>query len=446
MQDANNNQTARDIVELFKAGSSTSENYVRDCTAWIEKTDAQIHAWQHIDAEKAIETAKLRDDYRRAGKPTGSLLGVPVAVKDIFDTADMPTDYGSKAYNGNQPTQHCAVVEKLHEAGAVVMGKTVTTEFAFMHPSNTRNPINLEHTPGGSSSGSAAAVAAGHVPLAIGSQTNGSTIRPASYCGIYGFKPSTGIISRRGSLETSHTLDTVGLFARDLGDIALLADALAGYDHADVNSYLDTKPSMLSGYLSEPPMEPNFAFIDMPYANQYSVSVAQGMEELLQVPGLKVERIPAPQSFAVLIKAQHIIHEYEIYRALEQQRLEFSDKLSDTIQAKFEGAKAITNEQYEEALDIQQGTVDWFSQFFLEFDAVITPSALGEAPLVGDSTGDPICSTVWTLSGLPCLSLPVLQGEKDLPIGVQLVGSLREDDRLLRTARWFLSHLNSATA
>jgi len=440
MNDQIQNQTVRDIVELFKEGSSTSESYVRDCTSKIEQTDAQLHAWQYLDAEKAIGEAKSRDDYRRAGKPTGPLLGIPIGVKDIFDTADMPTDYGSEAYSGNQPAQHSAVVEKLHEAGAVVMGKTVTTEFAFMHPAVTCNPHNPQHTPGGSSSGSAAAVAAGHVPLAIGSQTNGSTIRPASFCGIYGFKPSSGIISRRGALETSATLDQVGLFARDLGDIALLADSLAGFDHS--SSYLNPKPPMLTGYLSEAPMEPNFAYIDMPYADQYSVSVSEGMEELLKVPGIKVDRLPAPQSFSVLISAHRIIHEYEIYRALEEQRLAFPDKLSDTIKGKFESAALHTTEQYEEALDIQQGTIDWFNQFFLEFDAVITPSALGEAPLVGDSTGDPICCTVWTFSGLPCLSLPLLQGENNLPIGVQLVGSLREDDRLLRTARWLLTHLN----
>ena len=439
-----NNQTVRDIVDLFKDGSSTAEAYVSGCTRLVDETDGDLKAWQHINAEQVVEDAKARDDDRRAGRPCGPLLGIPVGVKDIFDTADMPTAYGSEAYEGNQPEQHCAVVEKLIEAGAVVMGKTVSTEFAFMHPSVTRNPANTDYSPGGSSSGSAAAVAAGHVPLAIGSQTNGSTIRPASYCGIYGFKPSSGIISRRGSLETSSTLDQVGLFARDLGDIALLADSLAGYDHADSNSYLNTKPAMLAGYLSEPPVEPNFAWIDMPYSDQYSIDVTEGMEELLQVPGMKVDRLPAPQSFAVLIAAHKVIHEYEIFRALEDQRRQYPDKLSSTIQGVFAGAAEITTELYEEALDVRQGAIDWFSQFFLEFDAVITPAALGEAPVFGESTGSPICCTVWTLCGLPSLSLPLLQGEQGLPIGVQLVGSLREDDRLLRTARWLLAHLNQS--
>ncbi len=444
MDKPNNGQSVRDIVELFTDGSSTSEAYVGGCARLIEETDGDVQAWQHINTEKLLEDAKACDQNRRAGKPSGSLIGIPVGVKDIFDTADMPTTYGSEAYKENQPEQHSAVVEKLVEAGAVVMGKTVSTEFAFMHPSVTRNPINKEFSPGGSSSGSAAAVAAGHVPLAIGSQTNGSTIRPASFCGVYGFKPSEGVISRRGALETSSTLDQVGLFARDLDDIAVLADSLSGYDHADSNSYLDTKPSMLAGYLSDAPIEPNFAWIDMPYADQYSVDVAEGMEELLQVPGIKVDRLPAPQSFSVLIAAHKVIHEYEIYRALEEQRLQHADKLSSTIQGVFAGAAEITTEIYEEALEVRQGAIDWFGQFFLEFDAVITPAALGEAPKYGDSTGSPICCTIWTLCGLPCLSLPLLQGEQELPIGVQLVGSLREDDRLLRTARWLVTHLNES--
>ncbi len=444
MNKPNNGQTVRDIVELFKEGSSTSEAYVGGCAKLIEESDSELHAWQHINSEQAIEAAKVCDENRRANRPMGSLLGIPVGVKDIFDTADMPTTYGSEAYVDNQPEEHCAVVEKLIEAGAVIMGKTVTTEFAFMHPSVTRNPHNRAFTPGGSSSGSAAAVAAGHVPLAIGSQTNGSTIRPASYCGIYGFKPSEGIISRRGALETSSTLDQVGLFARDLGDIAVLADSLAGYDHSDSNSYIDAKPPMLAGYLSAAPVEPNFAWIDMPYADQYSTDVAEGMEELLQVPGIRLDRLPAPQSFSVLIAAHKVIHEYEIYRALEEQRLEHPEKLSSTIQDVFVGAAAVTTEMYEEALEVRQGAIDWFSQFFLEFDAVITPSALSEAPKLGDSTGSPICSTVWTLCGLPCLSLPLLQGEQELPIGVQLVGSRREDDRLLRTAAWLVAHLNES--
>jgi Asp-tRNA(Asn)/Glu-tRNA(Gln) amidotransferase A subunit family amidase len=322
---SNETQSVREIVELIKSGAGSSEKYTSQCSKLIEQSDTVLKAWRYLDSEQALKAARSRDDERKAGRPLGALQGIPVGVKDIFDTADMPTEYGNVAYEGNQPAQHSAVVENLIEAGAIVMGKTVTTEYAFMHPAVTCNPLNHAHTPGGSSSGSAAAVAAGHVPLAIGSQTNGSTIRPASFCGIYGYKPSSGIISRRGALETSKTLDQVGVFARDLGDIALLADTMAGYDQADGMSYLGPKPGMLDGFNSEPPVEPSFAYFDMPYSDQYSSSVSQGMEELLQVPGLNVERLPAPQSFSVLIEAHKVIHHYEIFRALEEQRTQFSD-------------------------------------------------------------------------------------------------------------------------
>ena len=205
-------QTVRNFVEKITEGSLTSAVLVGHCLDIVDKTDADIGAWAFLDKEQALAQAEVCDSIRLHGLPVGELHGIPVGIKDIFDTADMPTQRGSAIFKDRQPEADCAVVEHLKEAGAVVMGKTVTTELAFMHPSATRNPHNAAHTPGGSSSGSAAAVAAGQVPLAIGSQTNGSVIRPASFCGVYGFKPSRGIVSRRGALETSNTLDQVGFF------------------------------------------------------------------------------------------------------------------------------------------------------------------------------------------------------------------------------------------
>jgi len=219
-------------------------------------------------------------------------------------------------------------------------------------------------------------VAAGHVPLTIGSQTNGSVIRPASFCGIYGFKPSRGIISRRGVLATSNTLDQVGVFARDIGDIALLTDTLSGYDSSDTASYSEPKPQMLQGYLAEVPVEPNIAWLDMPYASKYAEDASQGFEELLSALEGRVERLPTPQSFAALIPW---------------------DQISDTIKPVLQAAKKITDEQYQEALTIKDAAEDWFREFFNDYDAILTPSALSEAPVFGDSTGDPVCCTIWTL-------------------------------------------------
>ena len=432
---------ARQWAELIKSGDTTSAVLVEQCIESIESSDHDIHAWVDFDKDLALQQSVKLDDIRKKGQPVGALHGIPVGVKDIYDTADFPTCYGSEIHTGRQPDQDCAVVEKLKEAGAVTMGKAVTTEFAFVHPSVTRNPHNLQYSPGGSSSGSAAAVAAGHVPLAIGSQTNGSVIRPASFCGVYGFKPSRGIISRRGVLETSNSLDQVGLFARDVGDIAFLADVLSGYDAEDNACYIEPKPAMFQGYQSDVPAEPAIAWLDMPYADRYAEDASEGFEELLEVLGTRVERLPVPQTFAALIPCHKIIYEYEIVRCLQNEIDNHWDQLSDTIKLTITDAKSHTDELYQEALEIKSAAEDWFQEFFNDYDAILTPSALSEAPLMG-STGDPVCCTVWTLCGLPCINLPLLHGNNELPIGVQLVGAFRQDDRLLRTTRHLLSQLN----
>ena len=252
----------------------------------------------------------------------------------------------------------------------------------------------------------------------------------------------------RGALETSATLDQVGMFARDVGDLALLADVLSGYDHLDKASYLRPRPHMLQGYLAEVPLEPNLAWIDMPYADRYTPSARAGFEELLDELGSRVERIPAPASLTKLLSCHKIIHEYEILRCLEHECGDRWDDLSDTIKPTLETAKQHSDELHQEALAMRAAADDWFRQFFYDYDAILTPSAPGEPPLMGKGTGDPVCCTIWTLCGLPCISLPLLVGEHDLPIGVQFVGALHEDDRLLRTTRYLLAtlHANGDTA
>ena len=437
--------TVRECVRLVHKGEATSEQVVTACLDAIDATEPDIGAWVSIDREQALSQARMLDESRRRGRPLGALHGIPVGIKDNFDTADFPTERGSGIYAGRQPDADCCVVEKLREAGAVILGKTVCTEFAWMHPAATRNPHNAAHSPGGSSSGSAAAVAAGQVPLAVGSQTNGSVLRPASYCGIYGFKPSTGIISRRGVFETSATLDQVGVFARDPGDTALLADVLGGYDATDAMSYLAPRPNMLPGYLADVPIEPNFVWIDLPYADRYSDAARLGCEELLQRLGGQVERIPAPASFSGLLECHKIIYDYEIVRSLESEYADHRELISATARDALEAARSRTREDYDAALAMREAAQAWFVQFFYDYDAIVTPSALGEAPPLADGTGDPVCSTIWTLCGLPCLSVPLLAGDGDLPIGVQLVAGHNEDDRLFRSTHWLLEHLNSAT-
>src|SRR5213593_2999496 len=253
--------SAGEAAQMIRDGVITSVEFVQACLARVRDVDGQIQAWAFLDPEHALAQARAADEYRMSGQPTGALHGVPVGIKDIIDTADMPTENGSVLHAGRTPSRDAAVVSLLRGAGAVIMGKTVTTEFATRTPGKTRNPHNPAHTPGGSSSGSAAAVAAGMVPLALGSQTTGSTIRPASYCGVYALKPTHGLIPRAGMFQLSRTLDHVGLFARTIEDLALLLEELAGGDERDPDSRPRARVPYRDVAGEAPPLPPMFAFV-----------------------------------------------------------------------------------------------------------------------------------------------------------------------------------------
>jgi Asp-tRNA(Asn)/Glu-tRNA(Gln) amidotransferase A subunit family amidase len=435
--------TAIEAARQIRAGVISSQDLVSACIARIAETDDDIRAWRHFDPDKASADALARDELRRHGGALGALHGIPVGVKDIIDTDDMPTELGSPIHRGRAPQANAAVVDKLLEAGAVIMGKTMTTEFAFLHPADTANPHNPAHSPGGSSSGSAAAVAAGHVPLAIGSQTNGSTIRPASFCGVFGFKPTRGMISRRGLLETSRTLDQVGVFARSLEDAASLSDVLGGYDPADCMSFLRARPSSLTGARDEPPVEPNLVWFELPFADRLSPASREGLAEVLECLGARVKKFPSPRSFAGVVHHQQVIHEYEMARALQAEVDDHWDLISESLKPALQRGLARSDDEYAQALAMIETMKDFYTEVFNEYDAIVAPSAAGEAPLKEAGTGDPIFSTLWTFSGLPALSLPLLVGETGLPVGVQLVGGLEGDDKLLRTAAWFVRHLDA---
>src|ERR687892_1261764 len=283
--------SAAEAARLIRDGAISSEQLVEACLARVGEADEQIQAWAFLDPDHALAQARAADESRLAGRPTGPLHGVPVGIKDIFDTADMPTENGSVLHAGRTPSGDATVVSKLRAAGAVIMGKTVTTEFAYFSPGKTRNPHNPEHTPGGSSSGSAAAVAATMVPLAVGSQTNGSTIRPAAYCGVVGFKPTHGLISRHRVFALSRTLDHVGLFARSIDDVALLAEQLAGYDENDPDTRPRARIPFVEVAAEEPPLLPMFAFIKTPYWERADDDTKEGFAELVQSLGDRVEEI-----------------------------------------------------------------------------------------------------------------------------------------------------------
>jgi len=317
-----------------------------------------------------------------------------------------------------------------------------------MHQSQTRNAVNGEFSAGGSSSGSAAAVAAGQIPLALGTQTGGSVIRPAAYNGIFGLKPSRGLISRRGVLQTSPTLDQLGVLGSQLGDMCLLIDAISGYDAQDPGSYLAPRPKLFEGYKSDTLVDPAFVWIDMPYADRYSESLNAGVNELCDFLSsdspATLDRIPAPQSFSALPGCHQVIYDVEILQSLENEWEQHRDLLSETAIAGLTRAESRTPDEYEEALGILSSANDWFDTFFHDYDGILTPSAPDIAPKYGSGTGDSICCVVWTLCGLPCLSMPLLVGDSGMPLGIQLVGAHDHDDRLMRTARWLLDALNNS--
>jgi len=418
---------------------------VKSCLAQIADTDASINAWAYLDLESALAQAAECDRIRKAGLGTGPLHGLPVGLKDVIDTRDMPTQRGTDIFKDRQPDKDARLVERLRESGAVIMGKTVTTELAFVHANDTRNPHNPEHSPGGSSSGSAAAVAACHVPLAVGTQTNGSVIRPASFCGTFGFKPTRGVISRAGVLKTSDSLDQVGCFGRSLEDVALLTDALAGYDQADSCSFARPRPQMRAGAQAEAPVAPDLVWFNLPFYDRLSPDAHEGMEAVLDVLGPRITRMAAADTLANLVAVQARIHEYEI---CQHQAAVFDanfEDLSRELQLIVARGRKISEAEYTDALAVKASAQTFFDELFVEFDAIIAPCATGEAPKFGSGTGDPIFCTLWTLAGLPCVSLPLLVGDNNLPIGVQLIGPIEKDDRLLRTARWLQLHLAQAT-
>jgi Asp-tRNA(Asn)/Glu-tRNA(Gln) amidotransferase A subunit family amidase len=434
--------SASEAARLIRGGTISSEQFVEACLARVREIDGQVQAWAFLDADHALAQARAADEWRLQGRPTGALHGVPVGIKDIFDTADMPTENGSVLYAGRTPSRDATVVAKVRAAGAVVMGKTVTTEFAYFSPGKTRNPHNPEHTPGGSSSGSAAAVAAEMVPLALGSQTNGSTIRPAAYCGVIGFKPTHGMISRQGILALSRTLDHVGLFARSIDDIALLAAQLVGYDEHDPDTRPRGRIPFVEVAVEEPPLPPMFAFVKTPHWERADEDTKKGFAELIEQLGEQVEEIELLPSAIDAWELHRTIMEAEMAANLEREWEKGRDRLSEQLRAQLERGRNVRAIDYQRARSriapIHEGFVELFEQ---RYDAILTPAAAGSAPEGLDSTGDPAFCTLWTLCGMPAISLPLLQSANGLPIGVQLVGPRNGDARLLRTARWLAARV-----
>lgn len=431
--------SARDAIREMDAGRLTSRTLVDALLERIAKRDADVGAFAHLDPGKVRAGADAADRSRASGEPPGSLSGVPVAVKDIIDTADYPTESGTPVFAGRQPAENAAIVQQLKAAGAIIFGKTVTTELAFFGPGKTRNPHNLLHTPGGSSSGSAAAVADFQVPLAIGTQTAGSIIRPASYCGVIGFKPTFGYVSRTGVLPQSAPLDTIGGYARTVGDIALLLDVISRFDFADRDMIPGTKPSLAAALADPVQRAPRFAFVRSPAWPLADRDAQRAYEKFAASFGALAEVVdsPLPPEFDGSLRLQQIVQFSDIAKnygpIADANPTVMSQKLKDIIA---EG-RSFSSADYAAALAERDPLYDALRPLLVNYDAILTPAAPGAALKGLESTGAPSFNALWTYLGMPCISLPILKVD-GMPLGVQAVGARGSDPHLLRMADWLM--------
>jgi aspartyl-tRNA(Asn)/glutamyl-tRNA(Gln) amidotransferase subunit A len=436
--------TAVQAQEEIARGALKAIDYAEACIARVGERDGEIKAWAHFDADHVRRQARAADAYRATGAAIGSLHGLPVGVKDIIDTAGMPTENGTVLDAGRVPGKDAAIVSRLKAAGAIVMGKTVTTELAGTAPAGTRNPHNPAHTPGGSSSGSAAAVADAMMPLAVGTQSNGSVIRPAAFCGVVGFKPTFGAVPRTGVLMQSPFLDTVGAFARTVEDAALLADALFGYDAGDPATAPRPAPRLLETAKSPAPVAPAFAFVRQPAWERADVDTAGAFAELVELLGEQCEEVELPRSFAEAGRIRRLIHLAELAKCYHRYGAAGRDRLSPQMRETLAEGEATLARDYISALDWREVLNAGLDEIFARFNVILTPAAPGVAPAGHESTGDASFCALWTLCGTPAGSLPLLTAGNGMPMGVQLVGPRGDDARLLRTARWLTEHLAEA--
>lgn len=431
--------TALEIREHLLSGQETVEEFTVKLGQFVDAADSKIQAFAHRDDRVvALQADNLQRD-RSAGHLPGPLYGVPVAVKDIIDTIDFPTEYGSPIHKGRYSVGDATVVSRLRAAGAVIFGKTVSTEFATTQPGPTCNPHNTAHTPGGSSSGSAAAVAAGMVPVALGTQTNGSVIRPASFCGVYAFKPSRGLVPRTGVLDQSPSLDEVGVFARNLEDIARVAEILSGDDGHDAASARQAPRRLFDVAMSAPPLRPKFCFVKTPWWDQVDPEAREAYEAFVAHLGDCVEQLELPDIVRSVAPWLVTINESELAFCLQKEWNHHRAQLSEPLQARIEKAMTIPVTDYLAAKDRMVHVMSAFDEYFASYDAILCPAALGTAPLGLASTGNPIMQTAWSFAGLPCVNLPLMNLSNGLPLGVQAVGAYQNDARLLRSARWLVA-------
>ena len=414
-----NKLSATEAADRIAKGELTSEALVSACLDRIREREDTVRAWRHLDEDQVLAQARAADK----SDPKGPLHGIPVGIKDIIDTHDMPTRHGSPIYIDNQPPGDAACVALIRQAGGIIMGKTVTTEFAFMTPRETRNPHNPAHTPGGSSSGSAAAVADFMVPLGYGTQTAGSVIRPGSFCGITAYKSSFGALPMAGIKPFAPNLDALGIYGRRVSDTALLRHALSG---------APAQPAVLA----EPPRIGLCQTYEWKQAEPATAKALEQATAAFRAAGAEVVEMTLPESFSRSVAAQTVVLKYEGARSYVSEYRLAPDDLSPGIRAMIEEGLAIEHAEYAEAWSLGRSCQRALGELLEDHDALLAPSAPGEAPKGLETTGDAIFNRMWTFLHASAVSLPGHIGPNGLPVGVQAIGGIGGDDKLLRVAQW----------
>ena len=425
-------ELAKKIKDAQLTSAEVCEKYIER----IDKFEKDVKAWAHFDKKVLLEKATEADDHRRSGKPVGLLHGVPIAVKDIIGTVDMPTECGTVIRKGKSYSQNAEIIDLLHASGAIVMGKTATSELAYLGPPATTNPHDKNRTPGGSSSGSAASVASFMAPASIGSQTGGSVIRPASYCGVVGYKPSYGLISRNGVLRTSYSLDQIGMFGRKVADVAMLAKVLIKKDKYDAATIHYSTENILTETKKGPIFEPKFIFYKTDHWKIIDKKSRESFEYFIKSFKKNIEIFDTPSYFKDIHKYHQIIHETDLANNFSVYFKKFKKKLSKYMQDAISNGNKYTAKEYAEAIDFMKRSYESYEEVFEDYHGVLSPSSPGVAPKGLKSTGTAEFNKVWSYLGTPCISLPLLEGENNLPLGVQLIGNKYDDHRFLGVANW----------
>jgi Asp-tRNA(Asn)/Glu-tRNA(Gln) amidotransferase A subunit family amidase len=434
---------AEELSLKIKDAQLTSVEICEKYIERINKFEKNVKAWAHFDKKLLLEKAADADEYRRSGKPTGPLHGIPVAVKDIVGTLDMPTECGTVIRKGKSYSQNAEIVDLLLAAGAIVMGKTATAELAYLHPPKTTNPHDHSRTPGGSSSGSAAVVASFMAPLSIGSQTGGSIIRPASYCGVVGYKPTYGLISRNGVLKTSEKLDHIGVFGRSVEDVALLSKVLIKKDNFDSATIHYSAENMLTETKKGPLFEPKFIFYKTDYWKNIEKKSREAFEYFIKSFKKNIEVFDTPSYFKDIHKYHQIMYETDLANNFGLYYKKYKKKLSKPMQDAIVKGNKHSAKEYAEALDFMKRSYESYEEVFEDYHGVLSPSSPGVAPKSLKSTGSAEFNKVWSYLGTPCISLPLLQGEANMPLGVQLTGAKYDDHRFLGIANWLEKECNN---